>query len=180
MIQRASFVAAGVCMLGELAEHCGIYMPCSGQGAAWTRVRSGTKDLAWILLKICVVIESQLTASLPPWTKGQDVLLDVQETEPRTHVKIVFDTESISRTGSCCSAAKSCRTLLRHRGLWPTRLLCPWGFSGENIGEGCHFLLWGSSWPSDWTHVSSPQAGSLPLGHQGGQDSEYQDSSLQF
>ena len=27
-------------------------------------------------------------------------------------------------------------------GLWTTRLLCPWDFSGENTGVGCHFLLY--------------------------------------
>ena len=29
--------------------------------------------------------------------------------------------------------------------LWTvaTRLLCPWDFSGKNIGVGCHFLLQG-------------------------------------
>ena len=31
--------------------------------------------------------------------------------------------------------------LLRHHGLQPTRLLCPWDFSGKNTGVGCHFLL---------------------------------------
>ena len=178
MIQRASFVAAGVCMPGDLAEHCGIYMPCSGQGTAWIQVRSETKDLAWVLLKICVVIKSQWTASLPPWTEGLDVLLDVWETELCMHLKTVFDADSISKTGSCCLVAKSCLTFLGHHGLWPTRLLCPWDFSGKNIGVGCHFLLWGSSRPSDPTHVSSPQAGSLPLGHQGSQNREHQDSIL--
>ena len=28
-------------------------------------------------------------------------------------------------------------------GLQPTRLLCPWSFSGKNTGVGCHFLLQG-------------------------------------
>ena len=28
-------------------------------------------------------------------------------------------------------------------GLKPARLLCPWNFSGKNIGAGCHFLLQG-------------------------------------
>jgi len=37
----------------------------------------------------------------------------------------------------------SCVQLLRPHGLWPTRLLCPWDFLGENVGVGCHFLLWG-------------------------------------
>ena len=26
-------------------------------------------------------------------------------------------------------------------GLWPTRLLCPWDFSGQNTRVGCHFLF---------------------------------------
>ena len=30
-----------------------------------------------------------------------------------------------------------------HFGLQPTRLLCPWYFSGKNTGVGCHFLLQG-------------------------------------
>ena len=42
----------------------------------------------------------------------------------------------------CCSVAKLCLTLRPH-GLQPTRLLCPWGFSGKNTGEGCHFLFQG-------------------------------------
>ena len=25
-------------------------------------------------------------------------------------------------------------------GMWPTRLLCPWGSPGKNTGVGCHFL----------------------------------------
>ena len=30
---------------------------------------------------------------------------------------------------------------LQPHGLQPNRLLCPWGFPGENTGVGCHFLL---------------------------------------
>ena len=30
---------------------------------------------------------------------------------------------------------------LQPRGLWPTRLLCPWDFPGKNTGVGCQFLL---------------------------------------
>ena len=29
-----------------------------------------------------------------------------------------------------------------------------WEFPCKNIGVVCHFLLWGSSWPKDQTHVS--------------------------
>ena len=32
---------------------------------------------------------------------------------------------------------------LRPYGLQPTRLLCPWDFSGKNTEVGCHFLLQG-------------------------------------
>ena len=53
----------------------------------------------------------------------------------------------------------------------PTRLLCPWDFTGKNTGVGCHFLLQGN--------LSKPgielcllwllhrQADSLPLSHLG-------------
>ena len=37
-----------------------------------------------------------------------------------------------------CSAVSSS---LQFRELQPTRLLCPWDFSGKNTGVGCHFLL---------------------------------------
>ena len=30
---------------------------------------------------------------------------------------------------------------LQPHGLWPTRLLCPWGFPGKNTGVGSHSLL---------------------------------------
>ena len=59
----------------------------------------------------------------------------------------------------CCLVTKWYPTLLQH--LKPTRLLCPWDFSGENTGVGCHFLLQGSFWPRDW------QVDSLPPSHQG-------------
>ena len=37
-----------------------------------------------------------------------------------------------------CSVVSYC--LLPH-GLWPTRLLCPWDFPGQNNEVSCHFLL---------------------------------------
>ena len=33
---------------------------------------------------------------------------------------------------------------LQPRGLYPARLLCPWGSPGKNTGVGCHFLLQGT------------------------------------
>ena len=43
---------------------------------------------------------------------------------------------------------------LQPRGLLPTSLLCPWDFSGQNNGVGCHFLLRGSCSSRDQTWVS--------------------------
>ena len=43
-------------------------------------------------------------------------------------------------SGGCCLVAILCPALLWPRGLWPTRLLCPWDFPGKNTGVGCHFL----------------------------------------
>ena len=40
----------------------------------------------------------------------------------------------------CCSlVAESCPTLLKPRGLYPTRFLCTWDFPGKNPGVGCQF-----------------------------------------
>ena len=38
--------------------------------------------------------------------------------------------------------------------LWPTWLLCPLDFPGKNTVVACHFLLQGSSWHRNQTHVS--------------------------
>ena len=48
-----------------------------------------------------------------------------------------------------CSVAQSCLTVWdpppppNLRRIQPTRLLCPWNFSGKNTGVGCCFLLQG-------------------------------------
>ena len=39
------------------------------------------------------------------------------------------------------TVAKSCPTLLRPHILQPTRVLCPWNFSGKNTRARCYFLL---------------------------------------
>ena len=50
---------------------------------------------------------------------------------------------------STCNAGVSNYWLLSHALLFvtpwlqPTRLLCPWDFSGKDTGVGCHFLLQG-------------------------------------
>ena len=56
---------------------------------------------------------------------------------------------------------------LRLRGLKPTRLLCPWDFSGKNAGVGCR-LLQGIFPTQGWNpHLLLWQVDSLLLGHQG-------------
>ena len=51
-------------------------------------------------------------------------------------------------------------------GLSPTRLFCPWDFSGKNTGVGCHFLPQGI-FPTQGSnpHLLPWQADSLPLSH---------------
>ena len=67
-----------------------------------------------------------------------------------------------------CLVAQLCPTLLLPHGLWPSRLLCPWGSPGKNIGVG---LLYPSSGdlPNLGIEPTSPvlQADSLLLSHQG-------------
>ena len=46
-------------------------------------------------------------------------------------------------SGLLLSVTKSCPTLLWPSGLQPSRLLCPWDFSGKNTAVGCHCLLQG-------------------------------------
>ena len=46
---------------------------------------------------------------------------------------------------------------LRPLGLWPARLLCPWGFSGKNSGVGCRFLL--QNWQSREKGKFNPHLG---------------------
>ena len=64
--------------------------------------------------------------------------------------------------------SESCLTLLQPHGLYPASLLCPWNFSGQNTGVGCHFLLQRIF----STQGSNPgllhwQADPLPLSRQG-------------
>ena len=59
--------------------------------------------------------------------------------------------------------APSCAALT----VWPTRLLCPWNFSGKNTRVGCHFLLQGI-FPTQRSnphllHFPHWQVDSLPL-----------------
>ena len=53
------------------------------------------------------------------------------------------------------------------RGLWPTRLFCPWGSLGKNTGVGCQFLLQGIFklvFPALQTDSLSPETPGNSLG----------------
>ena len=66
------------------------------------------------------------------------------------------------------SLVLSCPTLLRPRGLWPTRLLRPWDSPGKNTGVGCHFLLQGI-FPTQGSNPGLPHCRQTlwSLSHQG-------------
>ena len=70
---------------------------------------------------------------------------------------------------SGCLVTKSCLTLSWPHGLWPTRLLCPWNFPGQNTGMGCHFLLQGTFLTQGVSphlfHLLHWKMDSLPLSH---------------
>ena len=62
--------------------------------------------------------------------------------------------------------AQSCSTLCDP--MEPARLLCPWGFPGENTGVGCHFPLQGIFLTQGSNlHLLYWSVGSLQLNHQG-------------
>ena len=57
---------------------------------------------------------------------------------------------------------------LRHHGLQPTRLLCPWNFPGKSTGVCCHFLLQGI-FPTQGSNPGLPHCSQTlhHLSHQG-------------
>ena len=57
--------------------------------------------------------------------------------DPRVHKTSAFlSTKMSGLVGArLCLVAQSCPTLRRH-GLWPSRLLCPWAFSGQEYWSG--------------------------------------------
>ena len=58
--------------------------------------------------------------------------------------------------------------------LYPTRLLCPWGFPGKDTGVGCHFLLQGIFLTQRLNLcLLHWQADSLPLSHLGSPSTGY-------
>ena len=72
--------------------------------------------------------------------------------------------------GLDASVVQSCLFLWPHE-LWPTRLLCPWGLPGKNIGVGCRALLQGIFLTQgsnlSLLHLLQWQEDFLPLSHLG-------------
>ena len=60
----------------------------------------------------------------------------------------------LGRIRCVCVSCSVMSLSFRPHGLQPASLLCPLTFPGKNTGVGCHFLLRGSFWPRDWTHIS--------------------------
>ena len=80
-----------------------------------------------------------------------------------------------------CLVVQLCPTLLWPHRLYPSRLLCPWNFSGKNTAVGCHFLLQGIF----LTQGSNPgllhcRQMLYHLSHQGSPGNLFQFSSVQF
>ena len=77
----------------------------------------------------------------PPWLKLHSLLAS-------THLSLMLGPEQVNfirltqikkKCVHVCVCAQS-RLTLRHHGLKPARLLCPWNFPGKNTGVGCHYL----------------------------------------
>ena len=89
---------------------------------------------------------------------------------PRQHWKpraiITVKSGNLVDTGGAVTQLLSHFWLLGPHRLEPTRLLCSWGFSGKNIGVGCHFLLQGI-FPTQGSNscLLHWQLDSLPLSH---------------
>ena len=57
--------------------------------------------------------------------------------------KCILFAKKTHKGGVCVFSHSVVSNSLRPHGLYPTRLLCPWNFSGKNTGVGCHSLLLG-------------------------------------
>ena len=51
---------------------------------------------------------------------------------------------------SCCCSVTKLYPTLQPRGLWPTRLLCPWDFQARMLEWDAISFSGGSSWTRDW------------------------------
>ena len=77
--------------------------------------------------------QGSLTCCSPWGCKEPDMSEELNWTDPRSKSESVW----VKRSRSVVSNS------LRPRGLYPTRLLCPWDFPGNSTGVDCHFLLQG-------------------------------------
>ena len=68
---------------------------------------------------------------------------------------IIHLVQDCARVFSCSVVPNS----LRPQGQQPSRLLCPWNFSGKNTGVDCHFLLQGIFWTQGLNSASPALTG---------------------
>jgi len=71
-------------------------------------------------------------------TKGQTWLRDYAQGQDSFYNVKSVSYKYVTQCCCCCLVAKSCLMLCNPM---PTRILCPWAFSGKNTGMACHFLL---------------------------------------
>ena len=69
-------------------------------------------------------------------------------------------------TSECSSCSVTSDSLQPH-GLYPARLLCPWGSPGKNPGEGCYALLQGIFLAQGWNLSRLHSKQILYMSHQG-------------
>ena len=152
----------------------------------WKQKKEGVAEMRWL----DGIIDSVDMGSSKLWDMGRDreawraVVLEFAKSQTQlsqwtrtTRVPHWVSVPQRNRTtrmpvwASCTLGARAqpCLTL-RPRGLQPTRLLCPWGSSGENPGVGA--MPSSRVFPTQRWNPASPaspalQAGSLPQIHQG-------------
>ena len=105
----------------------------------------------------------------PSLTTHQNLLSCVsfpKSTDVSKMIKSIIQSVILKSAGvlSCSFMSDS----VQPHGLQPTRLLCPWNFSGKNTAMGCYFLLQGI-FPTQGLnpHLLHQQADSLPTRHPG-------------
>ena len=124
--------------------------------------------------------QSELCSHRRSNTKGfylyeESTTVKLREAESRM---VVTETRGRGEMGNCCVCVCVCARSVVSYSLWPhglqpTRLLCPWNFTGKNTGVGCHFLLQGI-FPAQGLNpglldLLHWQVDSLPLHHLGRQ-----------
>ena len=88
-----------------------------------------------------VSMRTKVGDMLPEYQQCASVVEQVEITASRSKDILILLFPKLDKLCMCCfcAVAQSCLT----RGLWPSRLLCPWDSPGKSTGVGCHALLQG-------------------------------------